>query len=438
MSGINKKPLPVGDVTMHPNGSLTLSSSGGRQYGVRANGTVASYSAKGQTASFDNKGRISSLHTSNMDIHHAANGGRSIVTKRADNSVLVSSGSHNGYLQRTVVQNNQTYIQRTAVSNNVVVTRTFVTYNYGGVVLTHYVTPVYFAPVFYGWAYHPWIAPIGFSWGWAGAPWYVGPSPYFVAYPTYPSASFWLTDYFLGETLALAAERRAEALRDASYETESSADMSASDEAGAERTQVAHAEGTTPITPELKAAIANEVREQLAYDNEAAQSGNTTPTADRGDLPSVLQTPNYVFVVSNDLDVMTLDQQQCGLQAGDILQLSTTPGAGSPVVQLRVVSSKRMDCPAGVQVTVSLQDLQDMHNTFRSQIEAGLGTLHDKMGHDGLPAAPQLAVAAPPRPSIASLTPNSGDDVTALLKDQQEQANQAEAVITGSAFETQN
>jgi hypothetical protein len=35
--------------------------------------------------------------------------------------------------------------------------------------------------------------------------------PYFVAYPAYPGATFWLTDYLIGETLARAYEINADA-----------------------------------------------------------------------------------------------------------------------------------------------------------------------------------------------------------------------------------
>jgi hypothetical protein len=283
--------------------------------------------------------------------------------------------------------------------------------------------------MFYGWAYYPWVAPIGFQFGWLGAPWYLGPNPYFAAYPVYPSAAFWLTDYLLGETLSIAEQRHAEALAAAADPQ----DAPIADDADDADTNQIHAETTTPITPELKSAIADEVREQLAYDNEAAQAGSAAPV-ERGDLPSILQKQTYVFVVSSDLNVTTADQQQCGLQAGDILQLNAPVTTGTAIVPLRVASSKQMDCPAGVQVSVSLQDLQDMHNNFRAQIETGLGTLHDGQGHNGLPAAPQAAVAAPPRPTLTDAPAGSDVPVAALLDAQQQQANATEAEVTNSAF----
>ncbi len=433
MSGINRKPLPSGDVSVRPNGSLALHASGGREYSVRQNGTVASFSANGRTASFDRAGRVSNLHTSDMDIHRGMSGQRTIVTHRGDNSVLVSTGPHSGYLQRSIVVNNRTLVQRTVVLNNRVFTQTFVGYNYGGVLLPHFVAPVVFAPTFYGWAYYPWAAPIGFRFGWLGAPWYVGPDPYFVAAPVYPSASLWLTDYLIGETLSIAEQHRAEAIANAANGQDVSDEDSSSTDADDSDTDEIHAQVTTPITPELKAAIADEVRQQLAYDSEASQTTSSIPV-ERGDLPSVLQKENYVFVVSSDLNVTTADQQQCGLQAGDILQLTAPEMKGSPIIQLRVASSKQMDCPAGAKVSVSLNDLQDMHNNFRAQIETGLGTLHDGQGHNGLPAAPEAAVAAPPRPAITGAASAPDTQISSLLEAQMQQASALEAEVSNSAF----
>lgn len=433
MSGINRKPLPTGEVTVHSNGRMTLKAEGGRQYGLRSNGTIASYSDREKTVSFDKRGQVSSIHTANMDIHNGAHGQRTIISRRADGSKVVSTGRHSGYVERSVVMNNRTYVQRTMLINQRVYTHTYLANGFGGVA---FVPPAFFAPGFYGWAYYPWAAPISFTWGWFGAPWYTG--PYFVASPRYPGAAFWLTDYMIGETLATAYQLH----HDASGFDDASDDMSSDDistddisadstDAGtsadgdSDRTsdqETVRADATTPITPELKAEIAEEIRQQLANDN--AEASNPSQ-ASFNMLPAALSTPNHVFVVSNDLDVTTTDQQLCALQAGDMLQLMTPAASDSGLVELRVASSKRTDCPAGVLVSVSLTDLQEMQNNFQAQIEAGLGTLRDNQGRNGLPSAPPDAIAAPPRP-VTGLAPFSAADSAVALDQQREQADQAE------------
>jgi hypothetical protein len=424
MTGINRRPLPAGEMTVHPNGRMTLKAEGGRQYGLRANGTIASYSDREKTVSFDKQGKVSSIHTANMDIHNGAHGQRTVISHRADGSKVVSTGRHSGYVERNVVMNNRSYVQRTAVINQRAYTRTFLANGFGGVA---FVPPAFFAPGFYGWAYYPWAAPISFTWGWFGAPWYAG--PYFVASPRYPSAAFWLTDYMIGETLATAYQLH----HDAAGFDDASDDMSGDGSAagltdagtsadGDSAPETVRADATTPITAELKAEIAEEIRQQLTTDN--AEASNPSQ-ASFDMLPAALSTPNHVFVVSNDLDVTTTDQQLCALQAGDMLQLMTPAASDSGLVELRVASSKRTDCPAGVLVSVSLTDLQEMQNSFQAQIEAGLGTLRDNQGRNGLPSAPPDAVAAPPRP-VTGLAPFSAADSAVALDQQREQADQAE------------
>ncbi len=78
MHGINSRPLPAGAVTTHPNGNFTLKTANA-QYGVRANGSVASYSANGRAANFRPNGAISSVHAANIDIHHAPDGQRTVI-----------------------------------------------------------------------------------------------------------------------------------------------------------------------------------------------------------------------------------------------------------------------------------------------------------------------------------------------------------------------
>jgi len=434
MSGINQRPLPPGDVTVHSNGRLTLNAAAGRHYGVRSDGTIASYRDSTKTVSFDRRGRVSSLRTSNLEVRRGAHGERTIISRRADNSRLVSTGPHSGYIERNVVSGNRSFIQRTAVINQIIITRNYVAYNYAGVRLMRFVTPGFYAPAFYGWAFYPWAAPVRFTFGWMGAPWYVGPYPYFTAYPVYPGAAFWLTDYLLGETLATAYQLHAdEVLADEAYVDDNvdSADAAAPDSDDSEQFDTLRAEATTPISPELKAAINEEVKQELSYDSAASAAQNEETGYD--EVSSLLGSPNRVFVVSDDLDVTTVDEQGCGLQPGDILQLEAAPASDSALVQLRVASSKKMDCPAGVMVTVSVSDLQEMHNNFRAQVEAGLGALQAGQGHNGIPVAPPT-VAAPPRPTLVGETSASSADINAMFDTQRQQADQAEAQALGPAF----
>jgi hypothetical protein len=191
----------------------------------------------------------------------------------------------------------------------------------------------------------------------------------------------------------------------------------------------AYAQADTPITPEIKQAIAEEVSQQLAYENAAAGKPDNAPSLDG--LPQVL-TPNHLFVVDRSLPTSTSDGQQCGLSTGDVLRLVAAPPDAAVTADLMVVSSRKGDCPAGLIVSVPLESLQEMQNNFRAQLDSGLQTLHAQQGQGGLPGAPMSAIAPPPRP--VDEPPADNENVQAQLDAQQQQADQAEASVTQSAF----
>jgi hypothetical protein len=431
MSGVNRKPLPSGDVTVHTNGRLTINAAGGKQFGVRSNGTISSFRDHEKSVTFDKHGKVGSIRSANLSVARGPHGERTIVSRRADNSRIVSTGRRSGYVERNITVGNRTYVQRTTIINERITTNTFVAYNHGGIMLTRFVTPVFYAPAFYGWAYYPWVAPVHFGFGWFGAPWYIGPNPYFAAYPVYPSAAFWLTDYMLGETLAAAYDMHREHMEAQADDMEAIADASSPDTIDDDSDKL-QADANSPITPELKEQIAEEVKQQIKYDNVAATSANEDSSFD--ELPAVLGDAGHLFIVSSNLDVSTDDQQECGLQPGDILRMVSAPANNAPIVELRVASSKRLDCPAGVTVGIALQDLQEMQNAFRSNVESGLQSLAASQGHVGIPVTPPAAVAAPPRPTLAGVTPVPATDLANMLDEQRKEANKAEAQAVEEAF----
>ncbi len=433
MTGINARPIPAGDVTVHTNGHLTVNTANGQQYGVRSNGTISSFRDHETSATFNNRGMVSSLHTPNLSVSHSLNGGRTIVSQGPDGSRLVSTGPHSGYVENHVAVGGRSYIQRTTIINHQVFVRSYVGYNYGGVALNGFVAPFYYSPGFYGWAYNPWVDPMAYDFGWGDAAWYGGPNPYFGAYSMYPSAAFWLTDYMIGQTLSAAFQTHQDAL--ASNDNGANYAMDATASGMNDSADSVQASATTPISPEVKDQIADEVRQQIEIDkqNAAAQAEQVK----HDELIAAVGQPNHLFLVSSDLGAITDKGQNCDLQAGDVLRVITPPASGETIVELRVAASKRSDCPAGVAVGVSLPDLQDMQNAFHSSVEAGLGTLLANQGNDGIPAAPLDAVAGKPRPTVESAAvdspaPVSANELEGMLDQQRHQADQAEAQTVAS------
>ena len=241
----------------------------------------------------------------------------------------------------------------------------------------------------------------------------------------------WLTDYVLAANLQAAYQAQADAGAATAQANAAAAQAQASAaayqaQASPPPAQPAAAENgnATQLTPEVKQAIAEEVRAQLAAEQAAAQNpGAQPPASGASQAPPALDPAHSVFVVSNHLDV-NAGGRECSLTSGDVItRISTTPDANQRVNAL-VTSSQKADCSAGSQVAVSVQDLQEMHNHFREQIDSGLKTLADNSGRNGLPKAPDTGTT---NGEVAAPKPDA--DAADQLQAQQQQADQTEAQV---------
>jgi len=436
LNGVNHRPIPPGQVVVHPNQSLTVNASNGRNYNLRPNGTLASYNGHGQAATFRGNGHLASVHTSNIDIARGPRGQRTIISERPNHGRLVSTGRNRGYFEHPVSYHGHNMYQRTYVRGDHHFSRDYVGYRYHGRDFNHYIPRYTYAPAYYGWAYYPWGAPVPYGWGWEGSPWFDFYAGFFSPSDSYPSGASWLTDYFIGQTLQDGYPADAQAAGPGSPAIDNgppdagdvTPDANAPDVVDDTSAQV-----DTPITPDIKQMIAEEVKQQLAFENAAAAQPDQAPALDG--LPQVL-VPNHLFVVDQVQNVTTADGQQCALSVGDVIKLVAAPPDGAATADLMVLSSRKADCAAGLTVTVPLESLQEMQNNFRAQLDSGLQALREKQGKGGLPAAPMAAITPPPVP--ADEPPADTENVQADLNAQQQQADQTESSVTQTAFATPN
>jgi hypothetical protein len=358
-----------------------------------------------------------------MTIHQGIHGARTIRTEH-NGRTTVSTGPHSGYVQRPYYsRNGRDYIRRTYVVGGHSYGRVYRDYYYGHVHYYAYAPVYYYHPVFYGWAYNPWVAPVYYgpaAWGWVGTPWYGVYGGYFTPYPVYPTASLWLTDYLIAANLQAAYQAQAEANAAAGGGT----GQAPADNSGAPPSGGPAASNQTQLSPQLKQMIADEVQQQLAAEKAAA--ANTQQAApSSAQVPDALNPAERIFVVASNLDVTAPDGgQECSLTPGDVvMRMSDTPDATQNVTA-SVQSSKKADCAAGQTVAIGVQDLQEMHNHFREQLDSGLKTLADKGGTGGLPKPPDTATTGGEVPPPA---PDSG--VADQLQAQQQQADQTQAQV---------
>jgi len=311
------------------------------------------------------------------------------------------------------------YAHRTYYEHGRAYDRFYARYPYHGVFVEMYTPVAYYPPAYYGWAYNPWAVPVAYpvaAWGWGAAPWFGFYGAYFTPYPVYPSASLWLTDYLVSNTLAAAYQARADA-------------------AAAAQAQ-AMAAGATPLSPQVKDLIAAEVQRQIAIENaEAAQQGAVPNPAVSGIQRMLSDNIPHVFVAGAQLDLVDAGGTECAISEGDVLQLTPAPlPPDATAATLVVLASKGgLECRKGVAVSVGIVDLQDMQNRMRETIDQGMGDLRAKQGQGGLPAIPASAAAAPVKASFAAEAPPPDPDAAAQINQQAQEADKAEQEVLAQA-----
>jgi hypothetical protein len=323
-----------------------------------------------------------------MDVHHGLNGGRRVSVERADHSRVVAERGGRGYVQHPYGFHGHEYGHRTYYEHGRAYDRFYRGYYYHGAYAEMYAPSFYYAPGFYGWAYNPWAAPIAYpvaAWGWGGNPWYGYYGGFFTPYPVYASASLWLTDYIVSQSLAAAYQAQADA-----------------------QVQAAPMANPAPFTPQVKDLISAEVQRQIALENAesaTAKTGEADP-ASSGIQRMLTDNVQHVFVAGKDLDVVDAAGTECAISEGDALQLTGPPGANADSASLAVLASKGgKECQRGDTVSVALPDLQDMQNHMRETIDQGMGDLQAKQGKGGLPALPPSANVPPAKSALAMDAP---------------------------------
>ena len=400
-------------------GTHTTSFSHTATGGIAPKGSNTHITKGGSSVTTRSNGKLSDVHDPKrgMDVHNNLGGGRRVSTERHDGSRMVSERGRRGYVERGYHYHGHDFGRRSYYYHGREYDRFYRGYGFRGLSLSVYAPGFYFAPGFYGWAYNPWAAPIAFGWGWGGAPWVGFYGGFFAPYPVYPSAAFWLTDYVISQDLQ------------AAY---------AAQQNGGENDGGPVAAGGSPaLTPEIKQQIADEVKYQLALENQEGQQSAGGQDVDPGSsgiariLADVANGHPHVFVAGGPLDLTDANGQECSISDGDVLQLQTAPDANATTASLFILVSKGgQECAKADTVTVQLTDLQEMQNQLRASIDQGLQELKAKQGTGGLPQAPPSAQAQPTQAPYAAIAPPPDPADATALQQQGQQADQTEQQAT--------
>lgn len=345
-----------------------------------------------------------------MDIHYGSNGARRVVLERSDHSrVFAEHGA--GYVQHPYMFRGQELAHRTYWEHGREFAHFYSRDVYRGVPLEVY-APARFYPVgFYGWVHAPWPVQIRYTWEWRARPWYRTYGYYFAPYPVYDSATSWLTDYLFATSLeaAYAAQVRAQA-----------------------------AAGQSPaLSPETKAAVAEEVRLELQQEMAAARANASDPQGppDNGGISTRLSDgSSHVFMAGSNLYLATASGNECTMSAGDVVQVRAAPAPGAQAVNATVLASKGgSECAPDTTVRVPLNDLQEMQNYLHQTVDQGMADLQARQGTGNLPAAPPSALGAPVSAGFAVGAPSPDVNAQAEIDAQAVAADQAEREAVAAA-----
>jgi len=368
------------------------------------------------------------------DVHYGLSGDRRVTTQRADHSRIVAErGGQGGYVQRGYKFRGREFAHRTYYANGRAYDRFYRPYSYRGVSIDVYAPVSYYPAGFYGWVYNPWNQPAPYAWGWGGAPWYGYYHGFFTPEPIYPSASLWLTDYMVSNSLAGAYQARIDS--------------------GQTWQPII---GQAAVSSDVKALISDEVQRQIALENSeaVATAKNEDPDPQSSGIARQLSDGvAHVYLVGQSLDLVDITGNECTVTSGDVLQLKTT-AANATNANLMVMASKGgQECSKSTTVSVMLSDLQDMQNYMRETIDQGLGKLQNDQGKGGLPHVPPTATgsvvkasfaisAPPPEPNCAdeiAAEAQEGDKVEVeLSQDQNPQATSYQASASSGSGSASN
>jgi hypothetical protein len=223
---------------------------------------------------------------------------------------------------------------------------------------------------------------VPYTWGWYGSPWFAPYGYYFSPYAAYPAPAFWIADYTIAASLQAAAEETGSAsLRhEAGFVL---ASVHPDDQNGG---------ASVVMNKELKDMIAKQVKIIIAGEKAAAAAqGNLPPDEDAEQVPPSLDPRFKLFIASSSLSLDT-DDGECALTAGDIVRRTEDTPDADGTVAVEVVSSKRDDCAVGTASRMALDDLEEMHDSFRQKVDDGLKSLSENQGKGGIPNGPAATV----------------------------------------------
>jgi len=319
-----------------------------------------------------------------VSVHRGLDGGRSVVAERPGHVQVVSESSGAQYVAHPYVYHGRPFYRRSYVVDGRVLDRFYRHYALPGYQLDVYAPAQYYSPALYAWAMAPWSKSVPYNWRSTNSPSSSYYSSYFTPSPSYSSPAAWLTDYVIAASL-----KSAYSAKPANAAAETAA--------------------ATPLAPETKQLVANEVARQTQQNSldaaVTAQKKDVAPAV--GGIAQVLSDKQpHVFVANSDLDLVDPSGRRCQISGGDVVQVASPLKPGSPTTDVVVLASKGgSECEPAANVEIALTDLQEMHNHMCETLDQGMAEIQTREGHAGLPQLPAGATSAPVAATFTATAP---------------------------------
>jgi hypothetical protein len=318
--------------------------------------------------------------------HRTPGGGRVVSTERqvpGGTMRTVSYGPGHGYVEQPIA-GRAGFVRRSYVNGGSQYAVVYRNYQYNGVDFYRPVPAYVYSPAYYAWSVQPWGPQVAYGWGWNAQPWFNVYGGVFTPYPVYGSLDLWMTDYIISSNLQRDYDA-GQADNSQNNDGAAAADPNSSPADGD-----ATASAPPPITADLKAAIAKQVKLEMQEQKQTASAGATAivpdPGADAEDTPDALRPGHTIFRVVASLSVKA-NGQDCNLDRDDyIVRTGELNVDGTVNVQVR--ASRKVDCQQGATTQIALNDLMAMESDQEERIMDGY-QVASKNGHkNGLPAGP--------------------------------------------------
>lgn len=399
------QPLPGGGaVYTERSGKQTITGAGNQVREVRTSTDRMRFS-NGQPRFFQ-----ATRNGTTTSVTRGFGGQRTVETVRTDGTRVVSYGPHSGFVERPFA-NHPGFVTRSVLRGGVTRVSVYQVATFQSHPYYRFVPAVAYRPAYYGWIVSPWSAPVAYPWGnplWGG---FYG--SYFTPYPSYSSASLWMTDYILRANLQQAYSEQQQAGYagsaagpDANYAGDGVGYPSQTGPAPVVRRTSADDQ----LSPVVKTALGQQTTAEIAEMQAASAAGSGDAPGQPALVPAVYTPtalkPNHtLFEISTDMQLEISADQSCALTPGDVLFRRRTSSADADgKVAVVVVGSTHGGCPLNTQGQISLQSLQEIENQYDEQLQAAMGVMAEKAGHGTIPpspaagATPLMAASAGPQP----------------------------------------